>query len=59
MDLYDRIDTARQFTPDAKDSVPVVDRSGQAAFALEWAARQTPAAPEPIYVQPAQMPIPN
>lgn len=46
-DLYSRIDTANQFTPPPPTTVPVKDQSAQAAFGLEWAARQATRPVEP------------
>lgn len=52
-ELYDRIDTANKFTPPPATEIPVKDQSTQAAFGLEWAARQ---ACRPETPPPAQMP---
>ncbi len=53
-ELYARIDTANRFTPQPANTVPIKDQSSQAAFGLDWAARQgtreTP--PEPQRMPP-------
>ena len=58
--LYDKIAAADKFAPPKADTLPVVDQSSQANFALQWAARQQPAQPAPeVPKMPPIVPVAN
>lgn len=62
-ELNQHIDNAARFQSEPSQDAPIVDQSGNAAFALGLAQRQAAAAaaaPEPQPVNPlGAMPIPN
>jgi hypothetical protein len=58
-ELNQHIGNAEKFQPVPSQDAPIVDQSGNANFALQWAQRQAPApAPEPQRPL-GHMPIPN